>query len=42
MFKIVTIKLIDPKIEDTPDTCRAIIQKSTAKLACTSVVDNGG
>jgi hypothetical protein len=28
-LKIVTIKLIDPKIEDTPDKCKLKIAKST-------------
>jgi hypothetical protein len=34
IFKIVTIKLIEPKIEDTPAICKLKIAKSTEGPEC--------
>jgi hypothetical protein len=40
-LNIVTIKFIDPKIEDIPVKCKASIAHSTAVVGINSV-DNGG
>tara|TARA_B100000683_G_C12204161_1_gene437876 strand:- start:11 stop:247 length:237 start_codon:yes stop_codon:yes gene_type:complete len=42
MFKIVTIKLIAPKIELTPAKCRLKIAKSTAPPEWAKIPDSGG
>jgi hypothetical protein len=42
MFKIVTIKLIAPKIEDKPAKCKLKIAKSTAAPEWAAILDNGG
>tara|TARA_B110000971_G_C19512906_1_gene278240 strand:+ start:106 stop:234 length:129 start_codon:yes stop_codon:yes gene_type:complete len=42
MFIIVTIKLIAPKIDETPAKCRLKIAKSTAPPECAKIPDNGG
>ena len=42
MFKMVTIKLIEPKIEEVPDKCKLKIAKSTEPPECAWVLDNGG
>jgi hypothetical protein len=42
MFKIVTIKFIAPKIEETPAKCKLNIAKSTAPPECAKIPDNGG
>jgi len=42
MLKIVTIKLIAPKIEDIPAKCRLKIPKSTAGPECASIPLSGG
>jgi len=34
MFKMVTIKLIEPKIEEVPDKCKLKIAKSTEPPEC--------
>ncbi len=42
IFKIVTIKLIDPIIELAPDKCKLKIAKSTEGPECAKIPDNGG
>jgi len=42
IFKIVTIKLIAPKIEDAPAKCKLKIAKSTEGPECACTLDNGG
>lgn len=42
ILKIVTIKLIAPKIEDIPAKCRLKIPKSTAGPECASIPLRGG
>jgi hypothetical protein len=42
MFKIVTIILIEPKIEDAPAKCILIIARSTDGPACPLIPLNGG
>jgi len=42
MLKIVTIKLIAPRMEDIPARCRLKIPKSTAGPECASIPLNGG
>jgi hypothetical protein len=42
MLIIVVIKLIAPKIEETPARCRLKIDKSTDPPECEIVVDKGG
>jgi len=42
MFNIVTIKLIDPKIEEIPAICKEKIPKSTEALLCPVKEANGG
>jgi len=42
IFKIVTIKLIEPKIEDAPDKCKLKIAKSTEGPECESIPLKGG
>ena len=42
MFKIVTIKFIAPRIEDTPARCKLKIAKSTAPPECARMPDKGG
>lgn len=42
MLKIVTIKLIAPKIDETPAKCRLKIPKSTAGPECASEPLSGG
>jgi len=42
ILKIVTIKLIDPKIEDAPAICKLKIAKSTEGPECACPLDNGG
>jgi len=42
IFKIVTIKLIAPKIELAPAKCKLNIPKSTAAPECASIPLNGG
>lgn len=39
---MVQIKLIAPKIEDAPDTCKLKIAKSTAPPECAVILDKGG
>jgi len=39
---IVTIKLIAPKIDETPAKCKLKIAKSTAPPECARIPDNGG
>jgi len=42
MFRIVTIKFIAPKIEETPAKCKLKIARSTAPPECAKIPDNGG
>ena len=42
IFKIVVIKLIEPKIDDTPPKCNEKITKSTETPSCPIFKDNGG
>jgi hypothetical protein len=42
MFTIVTMKLIAPKMDDTPAKCKLKIAKSTAPPECAKMPDNGG
>jgi hypothetical protein len=42
IFAIVTIKLMAPKIEETPAMCRLKIAKSTEPPEWKSIDDNGG
>jgi len=42
IFKIVTIKLIAPKIEDKPAKCKLNIAKSTAPPECAAILLSGG
>jgi len=42
MLKIVTMKLIAPRIEDIPARCRLKIPKSTAGPECASIPLSGG
>jgi hypothetical protein len=42
ILKIVTIKLIAPKMEDIPARCRLKIPKSTAGPECASLPLSGG
>jgi len=42
MFMMVTIKLIDPKIEETPAICKLKIPKSTAEPEWNNSLDKGG
>ena len=42
MLKMVTIKLIAPKIEAAPDKCKLKIAKSTDAPECAWIDDNGG
>jgi len=42
IIKIVTIKLIAPKIEETPAKCSEKIVKSTDIPLCEKLLDNGG
>lgn len=42
MFKIVVIKLIDPRIDDVPAKCKAKIAKSTDPPEWNSIDDSGG
>ena len=42
MFAIVTIKLIEPAIDEVPARCRAKIAKSTAAPQCPNFEDSGG
>ena len=42
IFKIVTIKLIAPKIEEAPAKCKLKIAKSTEGPECAWILDNGG
>jgi len=42
IFIIVTIKLIEPKIEETPAICKLKIPKSTAQLEWKTSLERGG
>jgi len=42
ILKIVTIKLIAPRIEDIPARCKLKMLKSTAGPECASIPLNGG
>jgi len=42
MFKIVTIKLIAPKIEDKPAKCKLKIKQSTEGFGCPKILLKGG
>jgi hypothetical protein len=42
VFHKVTIKLIPPKIEETPARCRLKIAKSTEEPLCPKTLDKGG
>ena len=42
IFKIVQIKLIAPKIDDTPARWREKIVRSTEILLCAILLDRGG
>jgi hypothetical protein len=42
IFKIVTIKLIAPRIEDKPAKCKLNIAKSTAPPECDKILLKGG
>jgi len=42
IFNMVTIKLIDPKIEEIPAICKEKIPKSTEALLCPVKEANGG
>ena len=42
MLKIVTIKLIAPRMDDIPAKCKLKIPKSTAGPECASIPLNGG
>jgi hypothetical protein len=42
ILSIVTMKLIEPKIEDVPDKCKLKIAKSTEPPECACVLDKGG
>lgn len=42
IFKIVVIKLIAPKIEETPARCKEKIAKSTEGPAWDKLLDKGG
>jgi hypothetical protein len=42
IFIIVTIKLIAPKIEETPAICKLKIAKSTEAPECPCILDKGG
>ena len=42
IFNTVVIKLIAPKIEETPDKCRLKIAKSTEAPECDCIPANGG
>jgi hypothetical protein len=42
IFKIVVIKLRDPKIEAAPAKCKEKIPQSTAAPGCDKAFDNGG
>jgi len=42
ILSIVTIKLMAPRIEDTPAKCRLNIAKSTELPECACIPDNGG
>jgi hypothetical protein len=39
---MVTKKLIEPKIEEIPETCKAKIAQSTDNVGCAAIPDNGG
>jgi len=42
IFIIVVMKLIDPKIEDTPARCKEKIARSTELPLCEIFLDKGG
>jgi hypothetical protein len=42
MFRIVTIKLIAPRIDDTPARCKLKIAKSTAPPEWAKIPESGG
>jgi len=42
IFKIVVIKLIEPKIDPAPAKCKLKIAKSTEGPECAKALDNGG
>jgi hypothetical protein len=42
MFKIVTIKLIAPRIEETPAMCKLKIAASTEPPECAWILAKGG
>lgn len=42
ILKIVTIKFIAPKREETPAKCKEKIARSTAAPECAAIEDNGG
>lgn len=42
MFAMVTIKFIEPSIDEIPDMCKEIIVKSIEALGCPNKEDNGG
>jgi len=42
IFMIVTIKLIEPRIEETPAICKLRIPKSTAQLEWKTSLERGG
>lgn len=42
MFRKVTIKLIEPIIDEIPEICRARIAQSTDRLGNPAIDDSGG
>ena len=42
MFKKVTMKLIEPIMDEIPEICRAKIAQSTERLGNPAIEDSGG